>query len=319
MKPAPFAWHGPTSVASAVATLAELAASGAHAKVLAGGQSLVPVLAMRLAEPDHLVDINGIAELDFVRVSAGGEAAGVTVGALARHATVQRHAEANRVQPLLGQALDLVAHATIRNRGTTVGSLAHADPSGEMTAVLALTGGSVTAASVRGERVIPAAEFFVGPLESSLAEDELAVSAFFPAAPPGSGTAFVEMARRHGDYALAGVGAIVTAAEGSGGPVTVRCGFLSVSETPLVLDLTEAWAAGTDATMTAAREAIDPGDDIHATADYRRHLAGVLTVRAIRQALERIPGASDAGASPAARSDAGVAAAGPASVGRSEP
>jgi carbon-monoxide dehydrogenase medium subunit len=303
MKPAPFAWHGPTSVASAVATLADLVGSGAHAKVLAGGQSLIPVLAMRLAEPGHLVDINGIAELDYVRVSTGadGDAAGVTVGALARHATVQRHVEANRVQPLLGQALNLVAHATIRNRGTTVGSLAHADPSGEMTAVLALTSGSVTAASVRGERVIPAAEFFVGPLESSLAEDELAVSAFFPAAPVGSGTAFVEMARRHGDYALAGVGAIVSPSGGdggsggagsagaaaSGGPVTVRCGFLSVSETPLVLDLTEAWAAGPDATMAAARAAIDPGDDIHATADYRRHLAGVLTVRAIRQAFER--------------------------------
>ncbi len=295
MKPAPFAWHGPTSVASAVATLAELVAGGAHAKVLAGGQSLVPVLAMRLAEPDHLVDINGIAELDYVRVSAGGDhaPAGVTVGALARHTTVLQHVEANRVQPLLGQALNLVAHATIRNRGTTVGSLAHADPSGEMTAVLALTSGSVTAVSVRGERVIPAAEFFVGPLESSLAEDELAVSAFFPAAPAGSGTAFVEMARRHGDYALAGVGAIVApgaAGDGSVGgaaaPVTVRCGFLSVSETPLVLDLTQAWAAGPDATMAAARAAIDPGDDIHATAEYRRHLAGVLTVRAIRQALD---------------------------------
>src|SRR5690606_4989202 len=129
------------------------------------------------------VDINGITELDYVTATAGGDAPGVTVGALARHATVQQHAEANRVQPLLGQALNLVAHATIRNRGTTVGSLAHADPSGEMTTVLALTGGSVTALSARGERVIPAAEFFVGPLESSLAEDELAVSAFFPAAP----------------------------------------------------------------------------------------------------------------------------------------
>jgi len=170
--------------------------------------------------------------------------------------------------------------------------------------------------------VIPAAEFFVGPLESSLAEDELAVSAFFPAAPAGSGTAFVEMARRHGDYALAGVGAIVTPRDSSGGfggPVTVRCGFLSLSETPLVLDLTEAWAAGPDATMAAAREAVDPGDDIHATADYRRHLAGVLTVRAIRQALERVSGASDAEARPAARSNAGVTVAGPVSVGRSEP
>ena len=280
MKPAPFAWHGPRSVAEAVATLAALVADGAHVKVLAGGQSLVPVLAMRLAEPGHLVDINGIAGLDGIEVTD----AGVTVGALARHAEVLRHAAANRVQPLLGQALGLVAHATIRNRGTTVGSLAHADPSGEMTAVLALTGGSVTAASVRGEREIGAADFFVGPLESSLAEDELAVSAFFPAAPPGSGTAFVEMARRHGDYALAGVGAVVTPGSAAR-PVEVRCAFLSLAETPLVVDLSQAWAAGPDAAAAAAREAVDPGDDIHATAEYRRHLAGVLTVRAIRQAL----------------------------------
>lgn len=278
MKPAPFAWHGPRSVAEAVATLAEVGHDG---KVLAGGQSLVPVLAMRLAEPAHLVDINAIAELDRIEVTE----AGVTVGALARHAAVQRHAAANAAQPLLGQALQLVAHPTIRNRGTTVGSLAHADPSGEMTAVLALTGGSVTALSVRGERTIAAADFFVGPLESALAPDELAVSAFFPAAPAGSGTAFVEMARRHGDYALAGVGAVVTPGPGGGSPV-VRCAFLSLSETPLVADLSAAWAAGPDEAAAAAREAVDPGDDIHATAAYRRRLAGVLTVRAIRQALD---------------------------------
>lgn len=277
MKPAPFAWHGPRSVAQAIATLAEV---GHEGKVLAGGQSLVPVLAMRLAEPAHLVDINGIVDLDRIDVTD----AGVTVGALARHAAVHRHTAANRVQPLLGQALENVAHPTIRNRGTTVGSLAHADPSGEMTAVLALTGGSVTALSMRGERVIAAADFFVGPLESSLEPDELAVSAFFPAMPAGSGTAFVEMARRHGDYALAGVGAVVTPGSG-GGPMTVRCGYLSVSDTPLVLDLSDAWMAGADDAAAAARDAVDPGDDIHASADYRRRLAGVLTVRAIQQAV----------------------------------
>ncbi len=277
MKPAPFTWHWPRSVAQAIATLAEV---GHEGKVLAGGQSLVPVLAMRLAEPAHLVDINGVAELDRIDVTD----AGVTVGALARHAAVHRHVAANLVQPLLGQALEKVAHPTIRNRGTTVGSLAHADPSGEMTAVLALTGGSVTALSMRGERVIAAADFFVGPLESSLEPDELAVSAFFPAMPAGSGTAFVEMARRHGDYALAGVGAIVTPGA-DGGPMTVRCGYLSVSDTPLVLDLSDAWKAGGDDAAAAARDAVDPGDDIHASADYRRRLAGVLTVRAIKQAV----------------------------------
>src|SRR5690606_31303808 len=192
-------------LAEAVATLAAADTDGTGVKVLAGGQSLIPVLAMRLAEPGHLVDINGVAGLDRIEVTDDG----VRIGALVRHAELLAHAEASRVQPLIGQGLENVAHAPSRNRGTTVGSLAHADPSGEMTTVLALTGGSVTAVSVRGEREIPAAEFFVGPLESCLEHDELAVSAFFPAAPAGSGSAFVEMARRHGDYALAGVGAVV--------------------------------------------------------------------------------------------------------------
>ena len=277
MKPAPFAWHGPESVAEAVAVLAD---HGRDAKVLAGGQSLIPLLAMRIAAPGHLVDINRIAALDSVTVTA----AGVTVGALARHARVERDSAANAVQPLLTQALRLVAHPTIRNRGTTVGSLAHADPAGEMTAVLALTGGTVTAASVRGERVIGAAEFFRGPLESALASDEMAVRAFFPALTAGCGSSFLEIARRHGEYALCGVGAVAELDDG-GGLRSVRCGYLSVSETPLVLDLTEAWTAGEQQAAEMARAAVDPVTDIHASADYRRQLAAVLTVRAARQAI----------------------------------
>src|SRR6478735_7451307 len=225
MKPASFAWHGPRSVPEAVMLLAE---HGPQAKVLAGGQSLVPVLAMRPAEPAHLVDINKLGELDTVTTTA----AGVTVGALARHSRVEHDADAARTQPLLRQGLRLVAHPTIRNRGTTVGSLAHADPAGEMTAVLALCGGTVTAVSGRGRRVIAAADFFRGPLESALAPDELAVEAFYPALPARAGTAFVEIARRHGDYALCGVGAIAElnpAGELSG----LRCGYLSVFDVPL--------------------------------------------------------------------------------------
>ena len=277
MKPAPFAWHGPASVADAVAVLAEF---GPDAKVLAGGQSLIPLLAMRLAAPAHLVDINRIAALDTVTATATG----VTVGALARHARVEKDPAARAVQPLLAQALRLVAHPTIRNRGTTVGSLAHADPAGEMTAVLALTGGTVTAASVRGERVIGAADFFRGPLESALAPDELAVRAFFPALPAGSGSSFVEIARRHGDYALCGVGAIAELDAG-GGLRALRCAYLSVSETPLVLDLTDAWSAGEQHAAERARAAVDPVTDIHASAEYRRQLAAVLTIRAVQQAI----------------------------------
>ena len=277
MKPAPFVWHGPDSVDEAVQVLAEFGADG---KVLAGGQSLVPVLAMRLAEPAHLIDINRISELDTV--TSGPD--GVTVGALARHSRVEHDAPAARVQPLLAKALELVAHPTIRNRGTTVGSLAHADPAGEMTAVLALCGGTVTARSSRGQRTIAAADFFHGPLESDLRPDELAVAAFFPALPRGAGSAFIEIARRHGDYALCGVGAVAEL-DSAGSMTSLRCAYLSVTDTPLVLDLTAAWLAGEQDAAEQARRAIDPQSDLHATADYRRQLAGVLTVRAARRAI----------------------------------
>ena len=277
MKPAPFSWHGPESVAEATAVLAE---HGSEAKVLAGGQSLIPVLAMRLAEPAHLVDINRIVALDTVISTP----AGVTVGALARHSRVERDVEAARIQPLLRQALRLVAHPTIRNRGTTVGSLAHADPAGEMTAVLALCGGSVTAASTAGVRAICAADFFRGPLESALEPHELATQAFFPALPMGAGSAFVEIARRHGDYALCGVAAVVElAADGS--VDSLRCAYLSVSDTPLVVDLGDAWHSTERDAAEQAIRAVDPQSDLHATAEYRRHLAGVLTIRAARQAI----------------------------------
>ncbi len=277
MKPAPFMWHGPETVAEALDLLAEV---GPQGKVLAGGQSLVPVLAMRLAEPAHLVDINRIAELDTLTV----DETGVRIGALARHRRVERDAAAGWSQPLLPQALAMVAHPTIRNRGTSVGSLAHADPSGELTTVLALTGGTVSAASTAGSREIAAADFFVGPLESALLLDELATSAFFPALAARSGTAFLEVSRRHGDYALCGVAATVTLDENDEVAV-VRCGYLSVAETPVVVDLTEAWQSGGDNAAAAARAAVDPITDLHATADYRRQLAGVLTGRAVRQAI----------------------------------
>lgn len=280
MKPAPFQWHGPRTVAEAVSLLAE---HGGQAKVLAGGQSLVPLLAMRLTQPAHLVDINGVTELDAVR----SDAAGVTIAALARHRRVERDEDAFRVQPLLRQALAHVAHPTIRNRGTSVGSLAHADPAGELTAVLALCDGTVTARSAAGTRTIAAADFFLGPLTSALAPDELAVSAHFPARPAGSGSAFVEIARRNGDYALCGVAAVAQVDDGE--LTGLRCGYLSVADVPLVLDLTRAWQADPREAAELARRSVDPVTDLHATADYRRHLAAVLTIRAARQAISACP------------------------------
>jgi carbon-monoxide dehydrogenase medium subunit len=277
MKPAPFQWHGPADVAAVVSLLAEY---GSEAKVLAGGQSLVPLLAMRLTQPAHLVDINGVSELDSVQVTADG----VRIGALARHTRVERDDDAFRVQPLLRQALRQVAHPTIRNRGTCVGSLAHADPAGELTAVLAVCGGTITARSAGGTRTIPAADFFLGPLTCVLAADELAVSAQFPARPPSSGTAFLEIARRHGDYALCGVAAVAEL-DGQGALARLRCGYLSVADVPLVLDLTDAWRADPRDAAALAHDTVDPVTDLHATADYRRHLARVLTIRAARQAI----------------------------------
>lgn len=265
MKPPPFDYSRPESVAEAVRLLTDLGDDG---KVLAGGQSLVPLLNMRLAAPQHLVDINRLPELDYVRVE--GDA--VRVGALARHATVLASEEAAAAQPLLRQALSNVAHATIRNRGTTVGSIVHADPAGEMTAVLAVLGGTVTIASASGERTVPAAEFFLGPLESAVNTGDLAIEAAFPVLASGSGTAFVEVARRHGDYAICGVAAVVT-------PESTRVGFISVASTPLVLDLTDV-----DDVSSAVRDQVRPDADIHATAEYRRHLAAVLAERAVRQA-----------------------------------
>jgi carbon-monoxide dehydrogenase medium subunit len=276
MKPAPFAWHGPEQVGAAVALLAE---HGSEAKVLAGGQSLVPLLAMRLTQPAHLIDINGITELDAVTVDDG-----VRIGALARHRRVELDDAVHRAQPLLRQALRFVAHPTIRNRGTCVGSLVHADPAGELTAVLAICAGSVTLRSATGTRTIPAADFFIGPLTCVLAADELAVSAHFPGRPPNTGSAFVEIARRQGDYALCGVAAMAEL-DGDGDLRRLRCSYLSVADVPMVLDLTDAWRCGPQDAGAQAHDAVDPVTDLHATADYRRHLARILTVRAAAEAI----------------------------------
>ncbi|MGH3385947.1 MAG: FAD binding domain-containing protein [Nocardioidaceae bacterium] len=282
MKPAPFAYHRPDSVDQALQVLAELGADG---KVLAGGQSLVPLLNMRLAAPTALVDINRLDQLAFVRV----EGSGVRVGATARHADVERDAAAYDALPLLRQALTHVAHPTIRNRGTTVGSLVHADPSGEMTAVLALLGGSVEVRTAAATRTVAAADFFLGPLESAVGAGELATSAHFPLPEGNAGTAWVEVARRHGDYALCGVGALATLDDDLR-VAAARAAYISVDATPVVLDLTDAvggqphdaadWAAA--GALAASR--LDPEADIHATAEYRRQLAAVLTTQALRAA-----------------------------------
>lgn len=304
MKPPPFTYHASRAVEEALDVLAE---AGPDGKVLAGGQSLIPLMNLRLAAPAQLVDINGVAELDVLRATGDG----VRVGATVRQATLERDAEAFRVQPLLRRATGLVAHPVVRNRGTVVGSLAHADPAGELPAVLALLDGTVEVASRGGRRTVPAREFFAGPLESCLEPDELAVGAFFPALRERTGTSFAEVARRHGDFAVCGAAGLV-ALDDDLRVAAARVAYVSVGPTPVVLDLTEACGdrrrGGTEGTAGAddrtgtdrtgagwteadwteaaaeARRRLDPGADIHASAVYRRHLAGVLTARVLGEA-----------------------------------
>jgi CO/xanthine dehydrogenase FAD-binding subunit len=314
MKPPPFVYHRPTSVEEATRLLAAL---GDEAKVVAGGQSLVPLLNFRLAAPAHLVDINGITGLDGLDRADGA----VDVGATVRHSRLLREREVAAAHPLLVEATGWIAHPVIRNRGTVCGSLAHADPAAELPAVLALLGGGVEAVAWRSgslmARRLPAAELFAGPLQTTLEVDELVVAASFPTLAPGTGWAVDELARRHGDYALAGVVLTVTV-DGDGKPASGRAAYLSCAPTPVVVDIGPALRGGGDAGLATVYDlvasSLDPTDDIHATAAYRRHLAATLTVRAVDRALARaragtqpeLAAIGDAMASPtAASSDVG--------------
>lgn len=247
MKPPPFEYHAPATVDDAC----ELLASLDDAKVLAGGQSLIPLLNFRLARPAHLVDINRIEGLDRVYERDGG----VAVQALARQAAVEDSELVARVCPLLRDAMRLVAHRVIRNRGTVCGSLAHADPASELPAVLLALGGHVVARSARGERVIPAVELFVGVFETSLAPGELLVEAWFPPSPRPS--AILEESRRHGDFALAGV---VRAAD--------RVALFGVAPTPVLAERAD------------PARGLEPSGDLEASPEFRKHLVRVLTERA---------------------------------------
>jgi carbon-monoxide dehydrogenase medium subunit len=292
-------------VEEAARLLAEL---GEGAKVIAGGQSLVPLMNFRLAGPDHLVDVNGLAGLEHVRV--GDDA--VEVGATVRTADLLRDPAVAEAHPLLAAATGWIAHPVIRNRGTVCGSLAHADPAAELPAVLALLDGGVEAVAWRAgalaRRSLAAAELFLGPFETSLAPDELVVAARFPRLAPGTGWAMDELARRHGDYAVAGVVLTVTA-DGRGTPTGGRAAYLSCAPTPVVVDLGPALAeagrpagdGGAPASPALDRAvydlvagALSPTGDIHATADYRRHLAATLTVRSLGPALSRARATADA-------------------------
>ena len=247
MKPPPFAYHAPASVDEACELLATLE----DAKVLAGGQSLIPLLNFRLARPQHLVDINRVDGLERIYERDGG----VAVQALVRQAAVEDSELAASICPLLTDAIGLVAHRVIRNRGTVCGSLAHADPASELPAVLLALGGNVVARSTRGDRVIAADALFAGVFETTLAPDEILLEAWFPAS--SRPYAVLEESRRHGDFALAG---LVRAEE--------RLALFGVAPTPVLADPRD------------PTRGLEPSGDLEASPDFRLHLVRVLTERA---------------------------------------
>jgi aerobic carbon-monoxide dehydrogenase medium subunit len=283
VKPAPFAYHAPTSVAQAAAMLGKLAA--ADGRILAGGQSLVPTMAFRLARPAHLIDINGIAALERLAVEDGR----LSIGACVRHAAFHRPAVARPLGALLTVVVRHIAHYPIRLRGTFCGSLAHADPASEWCLVAATLGAEMTAMSTRGTRTILAADFFTGIMTTALGEDELLTAARLPLLAPDTRFGFCEFSRRVGDYALAM--ALATFRVEGGVIIDPRLGVGGAEASPRRIPEAETALAGRPpeaavlrAAAEAAADAIDPLEDIQADAAYRRDLVRAMTRRALERA-----------------------------------
>ena len=286
MKPPRFDYLNPRSIDEALGVLARY---GDEAKVLAGGQSLVPLLNFRLVRPGCLVDLNDVGGLAGIRLDDGH----LTIGAMTRQRAVETSALVRERCPLLAEAMPQIGHVQIRNRGTIGGSLAHADPASELPAVVAALDGELVLQSTRGQRVLKPEQFFVGYLTTAAAPDELLVEVRVPVAPPRTGSAFLEISRRHGDFALVGVAATVTLAE-SGICTAAAIALTGVGPAPvLARDAARALVGDTPspaAFEVAGRrvaERVQPDSDLHASSDYRRQLASVLTRRALGHAAER--------------------------------
>jgi carbon-monoxide dehydrogenase medium subunit len=288
MKPAPFEYQAPASLEAALDALAR---HGGDAKLLAGGQSLIPVMNFRLAEPALLIDINKLAELDFIRRDEEGN---LRIGAMVRQRRLERDPLVAGMAPLLHEAMPFIAHPQIRNRGTFGGSLAHADPAAELPALAVALGARFRLRRAGGDRWVAAEDFFAGLFATALEPDEMLVEAAIPPSPAHTGWAFLEVARRHGDYAQVGVAARVTLDE-SGRCREARLVYLSVGDAPVVAReaarLLEGEELSPEAIAAAAEKAagdeMDPLGDIHATPEFKRHLARVLTRRVLRKAGER--------------------------------
>ncbi|OLC13817.1 MAG: hypothetical protein AUH29_11835 [Candidatus Rokubacteria bacterium 13_1_40CM_69_27] len=288
MKPAPFTYVRPKSLAEALGCLDD----DGDAKLLAGGQSLVPLLNMRLVRPTTLVDINALPGLATISPTPDG---GLVIGALVRHTDLLASPLVRERTPLLAAAAAHVGHRAIRNRGTVGGSLAHADPAAELPAAAVALDATLTIVGPAARRTIPARDFFVGPLVTALEPREMLTEIEIPG-PVQRGWGFAEMARRAGDFAIAGVAGIVTpAAPGRGRSSTARLVAFGAGDTPLRLPGAAALLAGQPIDRALARAAGDvaarectPRDDVHATADYRRHLVGVLTEQVVLDCAARL-------------------------------
>jgi carbon-monoxide dehydrogenase medium subunit len=287
MKPAPFKYIAATSLAHA---LALKAMHGDDAKFLAGGQSLIPAMNFRLARPAILIDVNGIEDLAGIRSSG----AATRVGPLTRYRALQRDAALTRAFPLIGEALPHIAHPQIRNRGTIGGNISHADPASELPAIALALRARFRVQAAKQERWIEAPDFFVGALTTDLQPDEMLVEVELPSPRPRTGSCFIEIARRRGDFAIAGVAAMVTL--GNENECThVRLAFCGVGETPVDASSAANGLIGHAPTEGAildvaatVQKMIEPSGNVHATVDYQHHIAGVLTERALQTAHQRV-------------------------------
>jgi carbon-monoxide dehydrogenase medium subunit len=292
VKPAWFDYYAPREVDEALHVLAD---AGSDGRVLAGGQSLMPMLNLRILSPAVVVDINRIEVLN--RLDAGTNS--LTVGALVRHADLLRSADVGARWPLLYEATRQVAHMAIRNRGTVCGSVSHNDPSAEHPGVLVTLDGVVVIAGAQGRRELPAEKFFTGMLSNALEPGEMVVELRYPHQPAGTGTAFVEFARRLGDFAIAGAAAMLTVRHGK--YERARLTIIGMGEGPFRVRAVEEMLTGQALSQDEAQDAIaeaaatvvasvDPADDVHASSSYRRHLAGVMAKQALETALLRAKG-----------------------------
>lgn len=288
MKPAPFEYFAPASLTSA---LAHLNQHGFDAKLLAGGQSLIPVMNFRLSQPAILIDINNVPELGGIDLLEDGQ---LLIKAMSRHAQLEHSDLVAQHAPLLHHTMPHIAHPQIRNRGTLGGSLAHADPAGELPVICVTLEANFLLEREGQQRWVTADDFFIGLFETALEPEEMITAVKFPKRSANNGFGFHELARRHGDYAQAGVAVSLEVAE-NGRIQNSRLVFLNVGERPMVAKQAmgvlngQIWSDELveTAVQTATQHEIDPSTDVHATAAYKRHLAGVLAKRAINQAVQQ--------------------------------